>query len=107
VREPLSHWREVSFSADPITRLVVSPRVGIAPLEVAIRWTIPEPLAHGVAQLTATQTDSEPPMVLCRMVRDLHGRQETIEATWTLPGGLWAIVGCVAGGCVAQSVVVA
>ncbi len=108
-------WREVRFQAPPARMslahgegpagtLRVTPRVGIGPLAVHVSWHVPE--GHGVATLTATQTDLEPPMVVCRMARDTNGRPETLQAHWTLPAGLYAIEGCVRGACVVVAVAV-
>jgi hypothetical protein len=108
-------WREVRFQAPPARMasthaegpagtLRVTPRVGIGPLAVHVSWHVPD--GHGVATLTATQTDLEPPMVVCRMARDTQGRAETLQARWTLPPGLYDVSGCVRGRCVRQSVAV-
>ncbi len=97
-------WREIRYVA-PDARtgtLRVTPRVGIGPLAIEVSWHVPA--GHGVATLTATQTDLDPPMVVCRMARDQQGRPETLQARWTLPPGQYAIEGCVAGGCVALQV---
>ncbi len=106
-------WREIRYtppdariptghSEGPAGTLRVSPRVGIGPLAVVVSWHVPA--GRGVATLTATQTDLDPAMVVCRMARDQHKRPETIEARWTLPPGQYAIEGCVRGACVALQV---
>lgn len=108
-------WREVQLQAPPARMasthaegpagtLRVTPRVGIGPLAVTVSWHVPE--GYGVATLTATQTDLDPPMVVCRMARDTNGRPETLQAHWTLPAGLYDVSGCVRGRCVRQSVAV-
>ncbi len=108
-------WREIRHLAPdariPTTHsegsagtLRVSPRVGIGPLAIVVSWRVPE--GTGVATLTATQTDLDPAMVVCRMARDQHERPETLLARWTLPPGQYAIEGCVRGGCVGLQVVV-
>ncbi len=108
-------WREIRYlppgartptahSEGPAGTLRVSPRVGIGPLTVVVSWHVPA--GHGVATLTATQTNLDPPMVVCRMARDQQGRPETLLARWTLPPGQYAIEGCVRGECVAARVIV-
>jgi hypothetical protein len=108
-------WREIRYlppdartptahGEGPAGTLRVTPRVGIGPLAVVVSWHVPA--GHGVATLTATQTDLDPPMAVCRMARDQHGRPETLQARWTLPPGQYAIEGCVAGRCVSQAVIV-
>lgn len=83
----------------------MTPKVGIGPLAIRILWHVPSGLS-GVATLQATQTDIDPPMVVCTTRRDLRGRAETVEAHWRLPQGLWDVSGCAGRVCVSQSVVV-
>lgn len=78
--------------------LKVSPSVGLAPLETAIRVTVRPFPTDRLLEIVAL-LDAEPVMVVARAQRDVQTGQPalTVQHRWTLDTGTYVIVACVTG----------